>query len=115
MSLRLLTAFSNYLTALNTQVTPLVMESATIAATTSRDYDLTTLFPDHAEYDMLSCKVEVLVKDTEAASPLLNYYTNGEAFITTGITTGGLVRIHNFHTDPVDVSIRITAPSKKLP
>lgn len=85
-----------------------------IAAGQTLEFNITTLFTDHAEYDLLSTRVTVLVLDTEVGSVTQNMYINSEAVILTGINSAGLVKVHNSSNSSVMVNIRINKPTAKL-
>lgn len=85
-----------------------------IPAGETLEYDIKTLFADHAEYDLLSTRVSVLVLDTEGGSVTENMYINSEAVILTGINSSGVVKIHNPTSTSLMLNIRIDKPTAKL-
>lgn len=103
-----------YFAKVKSNIQPLVYElDVPIASFVTKQYDLKTLMTDHADYELRSARVSVMVLNTEPASPLLNSYVNSEAVISVGIDANGIVKIANTDVSDGVFIIRIDKPSVK--
>ncbi len=92
---------------------PLVSEVTTLAADAALSYDLGTLLgEDVSGFDALGVSGLVRVKDTDTTSPTHGFYVNAEALVTIGVSTAGMVKIHNFSADPLELKVKIMKPER---
>lgn len=111
----MLASMTKYFTKVKQGSVPLVFEAPTnIAGSTTKQYDLKTLMPDHAKYNLLSAKVSVLLLNTETASPTRGYYINSEATITIGVNATGIVLLENTSPNSANVIVRIDRPTQRI-
>lgn len=94
---------------------PLVHDMVNIPGDGIVDYNLQTLFPDYAQWDMTSCRITCLLLDDQVGSDTENYYINAESTLVAGIKANGAVRVRLHRVAAADVIIRIDRPTKKLP
>jgi hypothetical protein len=92
---------------------PVVFEEVTIAANGTKDYNLTTLIPDHATYDLKTARVTAWVLDEQAGSDTNGYYITAEAFVVAGFTAAGAIRVRLARDTATKVLIRVDRPFKK--
>lgn len=110
----MLQKLTSYFTKVESNIKPLVYEvDVPLASFVVKQYDLKTLMPDHANYELRSARVNVLVLNTEPASPLINSYVNSEAVVSVGIDANGVVKIINTDVSDGTFIIRIDKPSVK--
>lgn len=93
----------------------LVFEQVSINANSSRNYDLTELLVNHAEYDLRSARVSAWILDDDDGGPTEGYLIGGEARLTCGVKADGSVRVHLHHNTATTVLIRIDHPSVRIP
>lgn len=113
---KLLLAIQNYLEKVEEKLklggTPLIYEqSVVLSAGLVREYDIKATFPDHNKFRLMSTSIEVLVKDTDAASPTYDMFINSQAVITTAIDMDGNIKIHNSSNESQTIIIKISTPS----
>lgn len=94
---------------------PLVFEQVSIAANGTKDYNLNDLFPDNANWDMRSCRVQCWLLDDQAGSDTETYFINAESTVVGGVKSTGVARIRLYRGTGATVLVRIDRPVKKLP
>ncbi|QBJ02795.1 hypothetical protein MZD04_gp269 [Pseudomonas phage Psa21] len=114
-----LTAMLSYITSYFTRVEavtrPVVYEEITVAENSTKTYNLATLLgAAGVNYDYRSTRITALIQDTVAGSVTLNSWINSEAYVVIGITAAGVVTLHNFHTGPLKLLVRIEHPNKRV-
>jgi hypothetical protein len=104
----------NYFTKVKSNIQPLTYDAdVVINANTVKTYDIKTLMPDHANYDLRSTRVLVLVLNNEVGSLTRNSYVNSDAVATVGIDAQGIVKVHNTDISANQFIVRIDKPTVK--
>lgn len=109
----MLTNLSKYFAKLKAKMKPIVYAQVNIAANASTNYDLTTILSDHASYDLRSCRVTVLVLNTDDGAPTKDMFINSTMSVVHGINAVGKVVITNYDNKAITALITIDYPSIK--
>lgn len=102
-----------YLTKVKTRLKPIVYAQVNIAANASITYDLTTVLTGHAAYDLRSCRVNVLVLNTEDGAATKDMFINSTMSVVHGINAAGKVVITNYDNKAITALVTIDYPSVK--
>lgn len=110
----LLTALTKYFTKVKSKLKPLIYNQTSIAGGSAKTYEIKDVFTDYQLYDLRSCRVSVMILDTEAGSPTLNMYINADAILGRAIDATGKVIITNPDSTAVTALVVVDYPSMKL-
>ena len=108
----MITAMTNYFSKVKRETKPIRFDAPiNIAGNGTKQYDIKSLFPDYARYNLLSTRVTVTLLNSEAGSPTRGYYINSEATITVGLNAEGIIIIQNTSPNSANVNVRIDPPN----
>lgn len=111
---RLINAVNAYLQSVNSRLGgSVVHEKFTLASSATKTYNLASLFGSASEWELLTCRISVLVHDSESGSPTVNKYVNAESIISIGNNDAGEVTLYNHHTGTVSLAVTIEPPTRK--
>jgi hypothetical protein len=122
MSLKILTQrFDTFVQLITAKVKnadggSLVVDTGSLAAGASKNYDLTTLLPEGktaADFYLLTALVDLKIIDPDATSPFSGQAISADASMSYGINTSGVLTIRNYHTASVTYWLRVTTPALK--
>lgn len=108
----MLTNIKNYFAKVKAKTRPIIYSQVTIGPSGTHTYDITTVLSDHASYDLRSCKVNVLLLNTESGATK-DMYINSTMTIVHGINAAGKVAVTNYDNKAVDVLVTVDYPSIK--
>lgn len=108
----MIAAMTNYFGKIKRVAKPIRFESGlVINGSGTKQYDIKTMFPDYARYNLLSTRVTVTLLNSEANSPTRGYYINSEATITVALNSDGIIIIQNTSPNNANVNVRIDYPN----